>query len=224
METITVENILDWDIKGTPTLGKFHTALALAQRKMINPTKNRTAKIGTNYTFEYADLPSGIDIVRRVLSEVGMAFYQVPTETSRGLRLVSRLAFEDEWIEASFPISSWSKMTELGGQITFLRRYSLFPLAGVAGEEDIDGDAIDASGAKAVLIDETPKLDKVNQMFQAAKTLGELAAAQMAARDLYGQLSVVGQAAVRRTYVELEKRLKEKVVPNDGNSDQGKTA
>jgi hypothetical protein len=206
-----------WDIKGTPTLGKFHKALALAQAEIRNPPKNKTAKIGSQYTFDYADLPSGIEIIRGVLAKCGIAFYQAPTYTARGNFLVTRMAFEDEWIEVSYPLTSSQKATDVCIQITLLRRYSLFPLAGVAGEDDVDGDALDSSGVKPAVLDETPQLDMLRKTFSAAKTLNELSDARLSSSGIYGQLSSVGQAACRRAYVEFEKRLGENV----GDSGEG---
>jgi ERF superfamily len=201
-----------WAIKQTPTLGKFHKALAKAQTDVRNPVKNKTAKIGANYSYDYADLAGALDGVRDVLSKNGMAFYQVPTQTDGGVVLATRLAFEDEWIEATFPLVLGSKMTDLGAQITFLRRYQLFPMAGIAGEDDVEGDALNATTAK-VVVDEQAQISGLLATFADARSVEELEEQRRLSKTAYEALSVVGQAAVRRSYIEFERKLK-----NGGNT------
>jgi hypothetical protein len=197
-----------WAIQQTPTLGKFHKALAKAQAEIKNPTKNKEAKIGANYSYSYADLSGALDDVRSVLSKNGIAFYQMPTMHNIGPVLATRLAFEDEWVEAIFPLSMGSKMTDLGGQITFLRRYQLFPMAGIAGEDDVEGDALDAATVK-IVVDEQPQIAQILSKFSDAKSAAELGEMRNSVKGAYEALSVVGQAAIRRSYVEFEKKLRD---------------
>jgi hypothetical protein len=198
-----------WAVNQTPTLGKFHQALAKAQSEIKNPVKNKTAKIGANYSYEYADLAGALDEVRTVLSKNGIAFYQMPTLRDDGVTvLATRLAFEDEWVEAVFPLNGGAKMTDLGAQITFLRRYQLFPMAGIAGEDDIDGDALDAATVK-VVVDEQPKIAELLSKLADAQSIQDLEGMRVSIKAVYEALSPVGQAAVRRSYAEFERKLRD---------------
>ena len=125
-------------------------ALARAQAELTNPEKTLTATIRSPFpreedrTFRYASLASGLDIVRKALSQQEIATIQTTrVEQSTGqIHLTTLLAHSGgEWISSDLPVCN-SSDTEaphrMGAALTDARRYALFALVGIAGEDDLD--------------------------------------------------------------------------------------
>jgi hypothetical protein len=125
-------------------------ALAKAQAKLVNPEKSLTATIRgerpgeTQRTFRYAPLSSGLEIVRKTLSEYEIAVVQTTaTDQATGmLNLTTLLAHASgDWIASHWPvcaIAETSNPHRMGAALTYARRYALFTLVGIAGEDDLD--------------------------------------------------------------------------------------
>ena len=68
--------------RSSPSIGTLASALAKAQGELVNPEKSLVATIrgggpmGTEQTFRYAPLSSGLDIVRKVLGQHEIATVQ----------------------------------------------------------------------------------------------------------------------------------------------------
>ncbi|MET4186709.1 hypothetical protein ABIB94_008851 [Bradyrhizobium sp. JR7.2] len=99
---------------------------------------------GRNRAFRYVSLASGLDIVRKTLSQQEIAAIQTtPIEPSTGqIHLTTLLAHSSgEWISSDWPVCM-SKDVEaphrMGAALTYARRYALFALVGIAGEDDLD--------------------------------------------------------------------------------------
>lgn len=114
-------------------------ALAKAQAEIENPTKDAT---NPHFRSKYATLDSGLNIVRACLSKHGISVTQ-PTRVEDGiLMLETRLACQGQWIASEYPVCAFPvKQQEMGSALTYSRRYSLFSLVGIAGEEDDDANA-----------------------------------------------------------------------------------
>jgi hypothetical protein len=138
-------------------IGAIAAALAKAQAELTNPEKTLVATIRSPFpreddrTFRYASLASGLDIVRKALSQHEIATIQTTRiEPSSGqVRLITLLAHSSgEWISADWPVCA-AKDTDaphrMGAALTYARRYALFTLVGIAGEDDLD--APDASAS-----------------------------------------------------------------------------
>src|SRR5262245_50342587 len=132
------------------TIGAIATALAKAQGELKNPEKALTATIPSPFpreesrTFRYASLASGLDIVRKTLSQHEIATVQT-TEVDKEaglIRLTTTLAHASgEWLSSDWPvcpISETSAPHRMGAALTYARRYALFTLVGIAGEDDLD--------------------------------------------------------------------------------------
>jgi hypothetical protein len=145
-------------IEGAPQLPiftgptKLADALAKAQAEMKNVTKEREADIKSDrgsYKYKYATLADGIDVVRAALSKHGLAFTQQTKASGDALILYTRLLHPSgEWIESEWPVGSFAKLSpqQMGSALTYARRYSLFSLVGIAGQDD-DDDGNAASNA-----------------------------------------------------------------------------
>ena len=125
-------------------------ALAKAQARLVNPEKSLTATIRTGRageterTFRYAPLSSGLEIVRKTLSEHEIAVIQTTAldASSRILNLTTMLAHASgEWIASQWPVCPLADIASphrMGAALTYARRYALFTLVGIAGEDDLD--------------------------------------------------------------------------------------
>jgi hypothetical protein len=132
------------------SIGALAAALAKAQASIANPEKTLTATIVSpfpregNRTFRYASLSSGLDLVRKCLGQQEIATIQATTiDRDSGLiKLTTTLVHASgEWISSDWPVSPISDTGaphRLGAALTYARRYSLFALVGIAGEDDLD--------------------------------------------------------------------------------------
>jgi ERF superfamily len=95
-------------------------------------------------TFRYAALSSGLDIVRKALGGHGIAIVQMTAiDKEAGLiRLTTTLAHSSgEWLSSEWPVCAISESgapRRMGAALTYARRYALFTLVGIAGEDDLD--------------------------------------------------------------------------------------
>lgn len=131
-------------------IGAIAAALARAQAELMNPEKTLTAVIRSPFpregdrTFRYASLASGLDIVRKTLSQQEIATIQTTrTEQMSGqIHLTTLLAHASgEWISSDLPVCSGKDVEaphRMGAALTYARRYALFALVGIAGEDDLD--------------------------------------------------------------------------------------
>jgi hypothetical protein len=136
--------------RSSESIGAIAAALAKAQGELINPEKSLTAIIRspfpreTDRTFRYASLSSGLDIVRKALGKHEIATVQTTAiDNEAGLiRLTTVLAHSSgEWVSSDWPVCSVGETAaphKMGAALTYARRYSLFTLVGIAGEDDLD--------------------------------------------------------------------------------------
>ena len=137
----------------TPTVGKIAAALAKAQATITSPPRNREVQVfskrtNSKYKFKYATLDSIIDHVRKPLTENGMWFAQVLEGDGQGkYRLVTRLLHESgEQIESRTPLLvDGASNQEFGSALTYMRRYALTAMLGIAADEDDDANAADGN-------------------------------------------------------------------------------
>ncbi|MGO9327382.1 MAG: ERF family protein [Steroidobacteraceae bacterium] len=125
-------------------------ALAKAQIELVNPEKSLAATIRSDgsgradHTFWYAPLSSGLDIVRKALGQHEIATVQTTAiDNEAGLiRLTTILAHSSgEWMSSDWPVCAISETAaphRMGAALTYARRYALFTLVGIAGEDDLD--------------------------------------------------------------------------------------
>lgn len=141
-------------LRSSAALNELATALAKAQAVMRHPGKNKTAKVpmktGGSYSYNYADLSDVIDAVRIPFAENGLSFIQTPFNSdSYKVGIVTRIMHSSgQWIEGTlFMPTADGKPQTIGSAITYGRRYALAPMAGIASDDDDDGNA--AQGQQA---------------------------------------------------------------------------
>jgi hypothetical protein len=147
--------------RSSSSIASLAAALAKAQAELVNPEKSQVATIrseggrGAEQTFRYAPLSSGLDIVRKTLGQHGIATIQT-TAIDQGagvVNLTTLLAHSSgEWIASDWPVCAVSETAtphRMGAALTYARRYALFTLVGIAGEDDLDAPDLAASTNQA---------------------------------------------------------------------------
>jgi hypothetical protein len=140
------------------SIGAIAAALAKAQGELSNPEKSLSATIRSpregEKTFRYASLASGLDIVRKSLGQHEIATIQTTAinQDSGQIRLTTLLAHASgEWISSEWPVCPTGETPHrMGAALTYARRYALFALVGIAGEDDLDAPDILGEPAPAV--------------------------------------------------------------------------
>ena len=143
--------------RSSETIGTIAGALAKAQAELTNPEKSLVATIrtdgpggGVERSFRYAPLSSGLEIVRKTLSQHEIATVQTTAiDPAAGIvSLTTVLAHSSgEWIASDWPVCGVEETAtphRMGAALTYARRYALFTLVGIAGEDDIDAPDLNA--------------------------------------------------------------------------------
>jgi hypothetical protein len=136
--------------RSSESIGAIAAALAKAQTELSNPEKSLIATIRASHSrendqkFRYAALSSGLDIVRKALGGHEIATVQTTAiDNEAGLiRLTTTLAHSSgEWLSSEWPVCAIAETAtprRMGAALTYARRYALFTLVGIAGEDDLD--------------------------------------------------------------------------------------
>jgi ERF superfamily len=136
--------------RSSPSIASLAAALAKAQIELSNPEKSLVATIrtdgrdGAERVFRYAPLSSGLEIVRKALGQQEIATVQTTAiDQSAGIvNLTTVLAHASgEWIASDWPVCPVAETAHprrMGAALTYARRYALFTLVGIAGEDDLD--------------------------------------------------------------------------------------
>jgi ERF superfamily len=136
--------------RSSDSVAALAAALAKAQAGLVNPEKSLTATIRPGRpgegerSFRYAPLSSGLDIVRKTLGQHEIATVQTTAiDREAGLvNLTTMLAHASgEWIASDWPVcpvAETANPQRMGAALTYARRYALFTLVGIAGEDDLD--------------------------------------------------------------------------------------
>src|SRR6516162_2887391 len=146
--------------RSSESVAALASALAKAQAELINPEKSLTAIIRTGRAregerrFRYAPLSRGLAIVSKALGQHEIATLQTTAidQTVGMVNLTTTLAHASgEWIASDWPvcpIAETANPQRMGAALTYARRYALFTLVGIAGEDDLDApDLCDGSAS-----------------------------------------------------------------------------
>lgn len=142
--------------RSSDSIGSLAAALAKAQIELSNPEKSLVATLRPDgpgeveRSFRYASLASGLEIVRKALGAQEIATMQT-TAIQQGagiVNLTTVLAHSSgEWIASDWPVCSVAETANpqrMGAALTYARRYALFTLVGIAGEDDLDAPDLNA--------------------------------------------------------------------------------
>lgn len=161
---------------------EISAALSKAWGELKNPKHNKTVNVktknGKNYTFDYTDLGGIFDEVKNTFKENGISILQnAYTEVVEGTGLI--LAVETmllhssgEWVKSRpLKMPSSQNMQDMGGQVTYMKRYSLSAMLGIATESDDDANGV--SGNTYQLSDKKAtdkQLDFINNLLESSAT------------------------------------------------------
>lgn len=163
-------------------------ALAKAQAELVNPPKTCRAILEPGRggeegkTFHYAPLSAGLDIVRKTLGKHDIAVVQATEvdQESGTVMLTTTLAHgSGQWIAAQWPVCRVADMAQpklMGAALTYARRYGLFTLVGIAGEDDLNApDVTSAAGedSRVEVADGATKEPKRSSVSRARRPLQE---------------------------------------------------
>jgi hypothetical protein len=117
------------------SLGDLAAALAKAQGELENAHKNAQ---NPHFRSRYADLAEILNTVRPVLARHGLSVVQLPGYDDGHAHVETVLLHASgEWLSGTIcaPVTK-SDPQGVGSALTYLRRYSLAALAGIAQEDD----------------------------------------------------------------------------------------
>lgn len=138
-----VETMMEY--RTSPNVGKLFDALAKAQGEIRGAAKDAT---NPHFKSKYADLASIVDAARP-LAKHGIATVQIPFSENGEIGVTTILGHgSGEWISGRLSVKPLKLDPQGAGSVlTYLRRYSLAAMAGIAPEED-DGEAAMARGTR----------------------------------------------------------------------------
>lgn len=156
---------------------KIAPALAKAWAELENPKHNKSVKVqtknGGSYTFDYTDLGGILDEAKRVFKDNGITIIQnAYSDVAEGKLMISVetmfLHSSGEWVRSQpLKMPSSNNMQDMGGQVTYMKRYSLSAMLGIATESDDDANG--ASGNSYQLSDKKAsdkQLNYVNKLIK----------------------------------------------------------
>jgi len=119
-------------------------ALAAAQGELRNPPKTKIAK-GKKFSYPYADLSDVLDGCRETLAKHGLCVIQLPSWEAGvcSVETVLMHSSQEGSIRGTVSCQSSGDPQSVGGAITYLRRYGLAAMIGVAPDADADARDVD---------------------------------------------------------------------------------
>ena len=179
-------------------------ALAAAQAAMPPVVKDRVAKIGPGREYRYADLATILATVRPVLGAHGLALTQRTQIRGEAIVLLTELRHASgEVLDSEYPVAAiGARHQDMGGALTYARRYALCGLVGIAADEDDDG-----ASAPAPVVPVEPSITR-DQAVEIADALLELGIDQ-AAFLKWAQAPTVTAIAARK-YDAVMKKINSK--------------
>lgn len=151
------EELIGKDVDGTPTQEKFTriTSADLEASECINLISAALAKAqGTivaagksgynpHFKSKYSELSDVWDACRKSLSDNGLSVVQMPQSKGGEVRLTTILSHSSgQWFKSSLTsISAKNTPQGVGSVITYLRRYALSSMVGVASDDDDGNEA-----------------------------------------------------------------------------------
>ena len=116
---------------------ELYKALAVAQGEITAAEALQTADAGS-YSYKYADLAACLEVIRKPLSDNGLALIQLPSIVEGEVCIETILAHESgQSISCTMAMRPEKGGPQaIGAVITYLRRYSLSSMLGVAQFDD----------------------------------------------------------------------------------------
>ena len=121
-------------------INELVTALSKAQGEITPAVKD---SLNPHFKSKYADLGSVWDACRLPLTKNGLAVIQTTELIQDRLTVITTLAHSSgQWMKSHLPVLSATNTPQaLGSALTYMRRYALSAITGVAPGDDDDGQA-----------------------------------------------------------------------------------
>lgn len=125
-------------------------------------------------------MSAGLDLVRKSLGRHEIATIQTTSidEATGLIRLTTTVAHSSgEWLSSDWPvcpISDTSAPHRMGAALTYARRYALFTLVGIAGEDDLDAPDLDSPAVVGVTPVQKLRLPADKSAVRRDQLIGEL--------------------------------------------------
>jgi len=131
------------ELEGTVDNSDIYTALAKAQLEIKNAEFDAEAKAGS-YSYQYATLASVLSAVREPLNKQGIAIFQPTWETGEpgiiGIQTVLAHTSGQTLVDTlTMPLPKMDPQG-IGSCRTYMRRYSLMAMTGIAAVDDLDAE------------------------------------------------------------------------------------
>jgi len=140
-------------------INELISAMAKAQGEIGPALKD---SINPHFKSRYADLNSVWNACRSALSKNGLAVIQTTCSRDNSLFLETMLAHSSgQWIRAQLPVVTHKNDAQgIGTALTYMRRYGLAAIVGVAPDEDDDGETAVGRGKFNQKAESRPVLGK----------------------------------------------------------------
>lgn len=199
---------------------ELYEALSRAQGKVENAKK---LSKNPHFKSNYADLATIWDVIREPLTSEGLSVLQLPCEAPAGMvGLRTTVGHKSgQCISEQFflGLKDSSNPQQVGSALTYMKRYALLGVAGIASEDD-DGNAATGRPSPAVpAVDYSATIAETMKHLETATdeeartlyaTVRNSGMQQAAKDDLLRQMAVVIQARVNATATEATKEKKKK--------------
>lgn len=127
-------------------IGELCAALAKCQAEIKNPKKGKTAKVASkkgessSYSYVYADISDVCETINAVAPKFGLSHSQIIRPNAEGRTCIFTMIMHEsgQWLLSEYKLPPAADNHEMGGNITYGRRYALAPMFGIAAEEDTD--------------------------------------------------------------------------------------
>lgn len=138
------------------TIGELTKAHSKALGQMRNAPRSQKGHYGM-----YADLATVIDAIRKPFADNGLRFSQEFQPFGDQWVLVTELSHvSGEWQRSALPINHRLKPQDFAAAATYLKRIALSAIAGIAAEDEDDGQAAQTA-AMVGEVDEKVRYEKI---------------------------------------------------------------
>lgn len=216
--------------------GRIAAALAKAQGEIKSAEKDRA---NPHFGSKYATLSSVRDACNGPLSKNGIAVVQPPSVNGKRVTVRTLLLHvSGEQLECTLEADARDSSPQaIGSVITYLRRYGLSSMAGVAPEDDDAeaGQSREPSPAQRQYEEKRARRDddngpagdaalslaRVIDLIASARALGELTALQGAIKALPGTSQQGPQAEAREHYAAAKRRIEKQAATTEAREPGG---
>jgi hypothetical protein len=199
------QQVVDAITKRGNALDQLAPALVAAWGELDNVVKN---KANPHFNSNYADLGALTDTVRPVFAQNGLAFIQGPGEIEGDKMTLVGVLLHKSGQSISFkmqtPIGKATAQA-VGSCITYMRRYQLAAVAGIAQVDD-DGNAASEQAPRKKVREQAPtnyagEVDEILTAIAGAQSIADLDA-------LRARIQELGDQKVADAYVARKKAIK----------------